>query len=199
MLRPCLQQVMEFAPQLRKDPGRLPPASPGGEVLVFAADDQGTPGGWIKRMMRTPTHIKKYEMTMPMAVLNDLKALPLSGLQIETGVMMLPVPIGKKNTRRQLPFLMLMVDSASQFILEAKLLSSEQGIDAMWALVPEHILSALLRHKVRPAELHVSSPWLHMLLEAPCQTIGIQLDHCRRLPALEDAQQEFMRAPFMFH
>ena len=91
-------------------------------------------------------------------------------------------------------YLLLLVDSASGAVVGVETMTVEEDIDRMREETPSKVFVRLVSSGRRPRAIMVSKPWLRLALAGPCDQMGIQLSHGKRLPALEAARNFLVRS-----
>jgi len=191
LLTLALEQLLEVAPRVQMDRSLLSAQDRLGSVLVRESAGKGEKAGgsWRESRHVFPPVTTTFRIEVPGALMSEVRALKHSGLTFEVDVFALPMRIGKKGERPQRPCALLVVDSASCFVLGIELLTVETTLEAMWASVPGRLLEIIRQNGTRPAALAVHTPWVHMVLDSVCRELGIALQPKRRLPALQAARR----------
>lgn len=129
-------------------------------------------------------------------VLEQLKRIPLSGLELEADLFLTPGSIGKPGQRPLALYLLMVADSDSGFILGADPMTAESSLAAMRASIPNSLAKLLLHNRVVPRRLMVRSKWLRNLLKTFTQSLNVELKHSDELPSIDEAADsmgEWMR------
>ena len=109
----------------------------------------------------------------------------------------MPMYTGEKDERPQIPYLLLLTDRESSFILGAQLLTVD--VDSGWpgllAKIPDHLMETLLKHKVRPGRIHVSTPWLEKLLDPPGRATDVHVEYREDISAQMAVLEELLNFP----
>jgi hypothetical protein len=73
----------------------------------------------------------------------------------EIDFFIMPIPIYEKHNRPYLPYVLLAVDSESQYVFCHDLLPPLPSLEEMWGLVPGKIVSLLGKMEGLPKEIRV--------------------------------------------
>ena len=188
-----LTKALEFLPQYLADPGLLPPTAPGADVLVLVEKADG----WARQLVKPTIPLVRYDFKLPMAVIHQVRDIPRTTHTFELGLWPLPMYTGEKNERPQIPYMLLLTDRESSFILGAQLLSvnDDGGWPGMMAKIPDHLMETLLKHKVRPTRIHVSTPWLEKLLDPPGRATDVYVEYREDMSAQMAVLGELLNSP----
>jgi len=129
-------------------------------------------------------------------VLEQLKRIPQSELDLEADVFLGPGRIGKPAQRPLALYLLMLADRHSGFILGAEAMTAENSLTGMRAAIPNSLAKVLLQNRVVPRRLIVRSEWLRNLLKTLTQSLNIELRHSDELPSIDEAVEsmsEWMR------
>lgn len=189
LLTVALEQLLEVAPRARQDRSLLTAGDQDGGVLVRAPADGQADGPWVESRRVFPLEPRTLRLTVPAALVAAVRELKQTGVHLEADVFPMPVRVGKKGRRPQLMYGLLVVESRLRFVLGVELLSVETTPEDMWATVPAHILDILRKGGLRPASLAVRTPWLHMVMDAICDELGIELETRSDLSAVETVRR----------
>ena len=187
----ALEQVLEVAPRFRENPDIFMPTDSDDDYLVrVRKNDQ-----WEDTVVRVePLEEHTFRLKMNMKALSQLKQQMPGKMIIEADFFMLDQqPTQEKRKERPFfPFMLLLVDHDSQFILGSKLLSPLPSMEAMMEEVPAKLVEALAKG-FPPKEIHVKDGTFHTLLQPVAEEVGFKLVKASRLRAIEMAQREFSR------
>ncbi|MEK6280178.1 MAG: hypothetical protein AABN95_07460 [Acidobacteriota bacterium] len=155
------------------------PPNPTPSSSDFAWEDQ------IKHIPRPQAH--PVTISIDVNLLQDLKTLPLSTLQLEADLFIGPARIGKPNERPMTLYMLMLADRHSGLIFGFEALSAENSLNTMYAAVPEKVAELLWQSKVLPKQIIVRSVLLLDLLEPLERELQIQLRSANNLPAIDRA------------
>ena len=171
----AMEQLLVLAPRIEQNPAILLSATDDADAILVRSPDAAAPGGWREEFHAFPPPTHRVQVTVPPELVGTVQALPQSDLHIEADVFPLTMPIGQPGERPQLPYTLLLVDSASLFVLGFKMLSVQSSVEAMWLEAPAKLLEILAKCGQHPTSITVQTPWLGAMLEAPCRELGIAL------------------------
>jgi hypothetical protein len=182
----ALQQAIEVSLRLRKDPMLIHPSS--GHFLVRVAVKLSEGISWKDEWIEPlPPESKDFTVTpVDETLLNRLKK---AGLQKrgtwEVDFFFVPAPIWEKEKRPYYPYMSLMVEHNSAFILNFQLEKREK-----FALkFPEKFISFLERVKIAPQVFLVKRDEVGRFLEPFASCLGIKIKMVESLAVLEEAQR----------
>lgn len=191
LLIPVLSQMIIIAERLLENPNILhfEKNDQDASFLVRVSREQGSVLVWEDR-------IRKFSLRRPQlmplviepAVLNKLKLIPQSQLEIEADLFMAPGAVGKRSERPLALFTLLLADYTSGFICGVEATTAEQGLTAMYAGLPNHVARLLLEGQLLPKRLRIRSDRLSALLTPLARELNIELLHASELPAIEEAR-----------
>lgn len=183
----ALQQAIEVSLRFKKNPGMLiHPSS--GQFFVRAPVKQGEGILWKDEWMEPlPIESKDFLVTLvDETLLNRLKKAGLQQRGIwEVDFFYVPAPIWEKEKRPYYPYMSLMVEHNSAFILNFQLEKREE-----FALkFPEKFASFLEHVKIAPQAFLVKRDEVGRFLEPFASSLGIKIKMVEDLPVLEEAQR----------
>ena len=111
---------------------------------------------------------------------------------MEVDVFTLPIRVGKTHERPKLVYGFLTVDSGSEFILGIELLEATEGIDLLFASLPENLASLWLKHKMVSQELKLRSQRLLNVIRPVADQLALSISLVKKLPALNRAKRALM-------
>jgi len=186
----AIEQVLEIAPTvdfgddtLRYENGRC-------EILTRRFLN----GEW--RTDWTPDDNAIYAYPEPAAtpVLVEKVRNHARAVAVEVAFMMMPNPIGKSRETSVFPYILLVVEPTSRFVLGMELQSIEsRPHEAIASHVPELFLRICDKQGIRPASIDVASACTAALLKQTATALGIPCKQRRRLAAMDDVLQSMMR------
>lgn len=182
----ALQQAIEVSLRFKKDRMLIHPSS--GEFFVRAPVKQGEGISWKDEWMEPlPTEIRDFPVTpVDETLLNRLKTAGLQQRGVwEVDFFYVPAPIWEKEKRPYYPYMSLMVEHNSAFILNFQLEKREE-----FALnFPEKLVSFLEHVKIAPQVFLVKRDEVGRFLEPFASSLGIKIIMVESLPVLEEAQR----------
>lgn len=187
----AIEQVLEVAPTLDLGDDSLRHENGRREILTRTLLN----GEW--RTLWTPDDSSLFEFPRPepQAFLLEKVRHHEKAVALEAAFVVIPNPIGKSRETSVFPYILLLVEPESHFILGCELFSVEKKpYDEIIASVPSDLLRLCDRHAIRPASIAVASPATHALLGPTAKALGIPLRLNERLPALDDAFHSMMGA-----
>ena len=184
----AIRQVLEVAPSLRLsdtyryDRGMV-------EILTRECVD----GKWRTTWEQDDSATFTFPQPDPSVFLLEKIRQYTREVPLEVHFQLVPNPIGKSRETSRFPYLLLVVEPKSHFVLGVAMLGTEdQTYDALIASVPNEVLRLCDKHAVRPASIAVASPATHSLLVSTAAALNIPCKLKKRLPALDDALGSLM-------
>ena len=186
----ALSQLLDVAKRLRDEPSPIQPVrrvEKGGH-WVRASHREGPELVWEDQVWSIPR-----PATEPLAVVVDsdlldlLKRIPRSDLDIEVDLLLTPGRIVKPRQRPLAVYVLMVADRNSGFILGADAMTAENSLEAMHAGIPNSLVKALLQNQIVPKRLLVRSKFLRSLLRNLTQSLNIELRHADELPSIDEA------------
>lgn len=186
LMRVILTQGLTVWPQFQKDPQWLESLPPDHYLVRVQS---GTAGGaeWSEEIRKMLPDEEALTVVSKIPSCEKLSALPKRPTVFELDVWMkADIPVREKEERPFFPFMFMMVDAPSFFVLGVEILSPVPSVEAMWGTVAEKVCQCLIRAKMAPAELVVRKKLLLGLLDPLARQADIQLRLAERLPAVEN-------------
>lgn len=182
----AIRQVLEVTPAFRDScGGETIRSGPGGEEIltrefhdgawhsIWTPDDQGLP-----------------DLACPPPdsfLLEKVRSHP-AGLNLEIHFQLLPHPVGPSREKSVFPYLLLVVEPKSGFVIGFAVFSVEETPHAeIINSLPAELLRMCDRHSVRPASFGVASAVLHAMLAPTAAALGIPIHAKKSLPAVNSA------------
>jgi hypothetical protein len=134
-------------------------------------------------------------------VLEQLKRIPQSELELEADLFLSPGSMGEPGRRPLALYVMMVADSDSGFILGVDAMTAESSLAAMRASIPNSFAKMLLQNRAVPRRLMVRSELLRNLLKTLTQSLNIELRFSNELPRIDEAADsmgEWMRTGKMW-
>jgi hypothetical protein len=187
----ALQQLLDVAPRVKEDPDILVPAGED-EFLVRRASGQGDQQRWQDTVVK-PTLSVDYEieLTVDVALMERVAALPLVTNILEVDLSIMPAPVAEKDERPFFPYMLMVVESESGMVLGMEILSPRPSLQAMWQEVPNKFLQVLMKLGVLPQVIRVDSELLASLLQG-LEQLDLQIELVDELPGVEEAKEGMM-------
>jgi len=186
----AIRQVLEVAPSLRLsdtcryDHGRV-------EILTRACID----GTWRTTWEPDNGALFSFPEPEPNAFLLEKIRQYTQEVPLEVHFQLVPNPVGKSRETSLFPYLLLVVEPKSHFVLGVAMLSIEdRSYEALIASIPDELLRVCDKRAVRPASIAVASLSTHSLLVNTAAALGIPCKLKKRLPALDSALGSLRKA-----
>ena len=189
----ALEQVLEVAPRVAKDPDILTaendPSSQFYLVRVSEFDEGNLQ--WRDDMRRIPpAPVNKPPVSPLEARAAEFKsASRIPGLVIEIDLPYLPTPVGERGKRPFFPKGLLMVDAESGFILGIETIGPFETPVELDNAIADGISKIFLTNDSLPEEILVRTTELYRLLRGWSQKLNIKLRQVDDLPAIEQAKE----------
>ena len=189
-----LEQVLDVTPRFREDRTLLEPPEHE-SYLVRVPHQKGDVLSWKDQTMSVPPpEPEPIALSMNMQALEWLKQAPRSGAKMEIDFFMFPAPTRDKGEERPFfPYSLMTVDAQSGLILGTELLKPEPSLEAMWGLIPMHVVNHLVRAGAVPREVRVRSEFLVQVLEPVADELGFKLRQSDTLRSLDQAKRAMLR------
>ena len=182
-----------MAPRVQKDRRLLGQGVPNRRYLIRVGSSEAPPSVWRDTHETCSAPNTEVRVTVPNETVDAVRAIKPSKLTFELDVFSSFTAVGKRGERPQMPFMMMVVEPNSGFILGIELLSVEGPVEDMWVQVPAKFLEMVKRHRARPASLALRTPWVFTVMSGLCQDLGIAIKADPELRALEQARREMDR------
>ena len=139
--------------------------------------------------LSVPQHILKAALPR-----DALAGIPRAGLRVEADLILMITPINDvpPGEAPYLPLMLIMVDSASGFVLGFETISTREGFDAAMVRIPDAITAVLKKAKVVPAQIAARHPILLSALDSYCGAYGMKCEIDYELPAADEAIESMM-------
>ena len=189
----ALEQLLEVAPRVQGDRRLLGKGGAEHRYLVRVLSEANHNASWEDAFLPCSPPPTSFRITVPNALVAAVRAMQPTGVTFELDVAPSFTPIGKRGERPQLPFLMLVVEPAADFIVGVEMLTVEGSIEEMWAKIPAKFLEMVSRNQMRPTSIALRTPWLFMVMQGLCKDLGIEIKPDPELLALTRARQSLER------
>lgn len=189
----ALEQGLDVCKRLEEDETLLDP-SDDVTYLVRTPSVQDDELVWRDQMLQIEPPIEEdAEITIPMQLVEDIRALPQAAGYLEVDLFLLPTPIQEEKGKRPFfPYSLLLVDGEEGLIQNTATLTPEPSLDEMWKTIPTIMAELLADQAERPSTIVAMSPQLYDYLTPLCEAIGIEMHLMPQLPALEEAKMSLL-------
>lgn len=191
-LRGALAKLLELLIYCEREQELPETVTPFGTYQVYV-EDPAAPGTWTLQPVRLPSfEVTRFTLDVPGDLMDKLAAIEQNQMELELDLQVFPFLMGEENQRPELPHVLMIVEGRSYFVLCTEVIHTTEGIELLYAEVPEKFLRTLEKHNIRPQTIHFTNPYLLQLLQEPCEILNIELLLTDELPALDDALQNLM-------
>lgn len=185
----AIEQVLEVAPTLDLGQDTLRYEKGRAEILTR----QFLNGEWRSAWTEDDGTLFVFPEPEPDVGLIEKVRQHATALPLEVCFQLIPNPIGKSRETSIFPYLLLVVEAKSHFVLGCNFFSVEkQSHDGLLASIPNEFLKYCDKNSMRPASIAVTSPATQCLLAKTAKALGIRCACKKRLPALDDAFESMM-------
>ena len=187
----ALTQTVDVASRFFSDPNVLPLNEDveDREYLIRIPRMRESGPSWEDSIVTVdppPTHLIPFSLDSSMVT--ELNQLPRCG-PMEVDVFALPATVGGSNERPRLIYGLLSVDAESGFILGMELLEATEGVDLMFASLPEKLASQWLENAMVPQQVKVKSQRLADLLQPVADQLALSISLVKKLTELNRAKK----------
>ena len=189
----ALEQSLDVALRFKEDLSLLKPQ---GEFrhLVRVSREGGKGIEWEDEILTVPPpEPARILIEMDSGILGELGQFPQSDIVLETDFFMSPSPISEPGKRPFLPYILLMVEASSGFVVGFRLLDARISLESMWGSIPSAIVQLLAEKGLLPRTLAVRSPMLLGLLGSLASALPVDVKHVPSLPSLDEAKEEMLK------
>ncbi len=189
----ALEQTLDVAPRFKADPALL-----SGEdedlYLVRTPRREGDNVTWSDSYTAVPPPPpSEIQIMMDMNLLNAAKKMPKGRHRLEADFYMMPTIIHERGERPYFPYMLMLVEARSGYVLGSDLMQPLPSMEEMWGQLPLTVLQQIARLGAIPAEIHVRSEVLFHMLQHLGEELGFKLKQTRRLPQLDTARRHLER------
>lgn len=144
------------------------------------------------RVADLPAHRHFIQAPLPPGALDDLKK---AAIQLEADLLLMTTPIADvpNGEAPYFPMMLLVAESESGLVAGMELFSTADGIDSVFARIPEALTGILKKAKIIPATIAARHPILLSALDAYCNAYGIRYEEDEELPAVDEAAESIMQ------
>ena len=190
-LEPLLKQVLNVADRVGKQEFAWVEHVPAGMNGLVRVPDGRTKSGWRD-------DYKDFELKPPPAVtplskkkLKLFNQLPTNNMVLQVGMVLVPSPIGDKHPP-YFPFLLLLVEKESGYVLTPEMMTPHPGVKEMFARSGEKLIEYLTKQKIHPARIEYRSGRLEPILKATFKHTSVTLSKVQWMPAFDDAAESMI-------
>jgi hypothetical protein len=189
-LETAMEQLLELEARLFSEPDLLDPA--GDDSVLVRVPVAGPEGArWTDTVRKIEAPHVHFKFDVPPDTLRKVRDLPRRQAKLEFDVFATAIQIAETRWEHpRLPYMMLAVDRATEFVLATQLLEVATTLDDMRTKVPAELVAALLKTGLRPRQLVVSKDWLHAMLGGVCRDLDIELVQASKLPTLRAVRRD---------
>jgi len=179
----CLEQLLEMAPRIHRDPEALLPGA-GHQYLVRVPKKGDGETVWTDRVRSfPPLGRREVALSLPRDVIVGLGKLPKLEEVLEVDVFGLLHEIDEYGERPELFFSLLAVDASTGNSVEFRPIRADE---ALYPGIVRALLATFLRNASLPQEILVKKPRLYHLLCPLEELMGIQVELVEELHFAED-------------
>ncbi|NUM48604.1 MAG: hypothetical protein HUU38_28180 [Anaerolineales bacterium] len=135
---------------------------------------------------------QRIQLKMDPEAFQALAQLPVVKQKLEIDLFLSPAGVREKGKRPYFPYLLLVVEPKSTYILGMEMLRPDPTLLDMYGQTPFLVIKQLLQFGGRPQEIAIKSPILAQLLPSLMNQLGIRLKQVDRLRATEQVQNSLM-------
>lgn len=189
----ALEQILEVAPRVEKDPDILMTHNdPSSETYLVRVSELNEGSlHWNDEIRRIPQPPAVIPPVSPMearaAEFKTVSRIP--GLVIEIGLPYMPTPIAEKGQRPYFPRGLMLADAESGLILGIDMIAPCETAAELDLAIAAGISKIFLTNDALPEEIKVGTTELFRLLRGWSQKLNIKLRQTDDLPAIEQAKE----------
>jgi hypothetical protein len=195
-----LTQAMEIAKFLQKEPEALIYNTDNLDntddldfYLVRKAKPTESSNDWYNEFEPFDLFIEGPPINWPTDKANQLAAMPTRGQVLEVDIKLLPMPMKEKGLKDFYATVLLIVDAASGIVLHYNLIKPTPSLDEAYAEIPSLVLEALIKLKIKPKTIKISSLVLEELFAETFEGIHINIEAVDYLETCSEAIDDMMR------
>jgi len=190
LLLTAVEQVLEVAPALEFGQDTFRHQNGGMEILTRSC----VGGVWQTVWMADHSgSLFSFPQPDPEPFLVEKVRRYETALPVEVHFQIMPNPVGKTRETSVFPYLLLVVEPKSHFVLGIKMLTiNDVSHDALISSVPTELLKICDTNSIRPASFAVASPATHALMVKTADTLGITCHLRNHLSAIDEALESLM-------
>jgi hypothetical protein len=190
MLACGMEQLLDVAPRFKENPDIFLPTNTDYDYLVRVKNNDQ----WEDIALHVePDRERALNIVMNLEALEALKRAMPGRMVLEADLYMMAEPVqdGRK-TRPYFPYMLMLVDHDSRFILATDILKPLPSLESMLGEIPARV-TELLASKFAPREIQVKDPMLSALLKIVADEAGFKVTNPSRLRAIEHVKREMKR------
>jgi len=193
LLTQALEQTLDVAPRFRLDQRLLRPGNRRAYLIRSPAE---TPAGRMWKDEIVEIALPAETVAIPYSdekILSAVEKLPLAGNIFEVDLFISFTQVGTKGKRPQNPYVLLLVDRESLYIVGLKILTVDTTLEDMRREAGAKIFEALVKAGMRPREIRLKSKPLDESIRPACKRCGIGVEIAGCLPRLEMVKRDLSR------
>jgi hypothetical protein len=185
-----LEQTLEVAPRIKDEPDILFPTDSDDDYLLRVSEN----GVWKDSQVSVDLPAEQsIKLQMNLRALDALKQMLPGSAIIEVDCSMMSEPVQENRKERPFfPYMLMLAEHDSGFILGTDLLQPFPTIEEMWGEVPMRVVETLAKG-IAPKEIQVPNTFMAGLLQPLESELGIKIKKVSRLTAINRARREFNR------
>jgi len=190
-LEPLMQQVINVASRVGRQEFAWIEHVPGGMDGLVRVPDGRTKSGW--RDDNKYFELKQGPAVAPLSKkrVKQFNQLPTKNMVLQVGMVLVPSPVGDKHPP-YFPFLLLLVEKESGYVLTPEMMTPHPGVKEMFAKSGEKLVEYLTKQKIHPAAIEYRSGRLEPILEATFKHTSVKLSKVQWMPAFDDASESLI-------
>lgn len=191
LLTQALEQTLDVAPRFRMNPYLL---RSGNRTAYLVRSLAETPAGrmWKDEIVEIALPAETAETPYSdEIILSAVGKLPSTKSVSEADVFISFIQVGPKGKRPENPYVLLLVEAESRYILGLHILTAGNSLGEMRRQAAAEIFQALLKAGIRPGEIRLKSKPLAETIRPACERCGIRVRIAYRLPVLEEIKRDF--------
>lgn len=188
----ALEQALEVAGRTKDDPDLLRNEDEM-EYLVRVPHQKNGEWVWgdeIRTILPPPP--KEFRLPMNPHAMAVLEHLPRTMGIIDVDFFWMPMPVGDRGERPYYPYMLIVVEPSSGFIMGSETMIADPSPDDMWAAVPMKVSEILARSRIRPKTMRVVSAPLASFLQPFAKLFDMEIKLLDELPDLENIKEMLM-------
>lgn len=146
----------------------------------------------ICRVADLPVHRQVIQAPLPEGALDGLKKVSIR-LEADLFLMTTPLADVPRGEAPYFPMMLLVADSQSGQIVGMEMFSTVDGVDSVFARIPEGLTGILKKAKIIPATIAARHPMLLSALEMYHAAYGIEFEADDTLPTVDEAAESVMQ------
>ncbi len=187
-----LEQTLDVAPRYRDNPDLLDSLDFDEYLVRIPSSKSGKTGWHDHRMEIVPNWPSPDSAELKPETIKRWNILPPGSGSIEVDVFIYPSAIQDKNQRPYFPHVLLMVEATNGLVVSNDLLTPLPSQEAMWESVAQKVVDGLIKLKIRPHRLQVSSELLEHLLVPVLKDINVKVEYRKNLPGIKEARESLL-------